>query len=138
MGDLIKKYGEWALITGASSGIGEEFAKRLAEYGMKLILIARRKERLASLSEFLRIKFGTESIIAPVDLASDNLLNEIKKYIDSKEIGILINNAGFGSTGEFVNCDTSHEINMIKVNCIAPTILTHFILPQMIKEKRVL
>lgn len=136
MKDLIKKYGEWALITGASSGIGAEFARRLAEHGMKLILVARRKERLLTLSESLKSKYGTESVVAPIDLASNNLLNEINKYVTNKEIGILINNAGFGVTGEFINYNSSRDIEMIKVNCIAPIILTHHLLPQMIERKK--
>lgn len=136
MTNLVKKYGEWALITGASSGIGEEFAKQLAKLGMKLILIARRKDRLLTLSSYLKEKYNTESIIIPVDLSKENILDEIKDFTNDKEIGILINNAGFGSTGEFVNCDTSKEIDMIKVNCLAPTILTHHFLPDMIKRRK--
>jgi len=136
MENFINKYGEWALITGASSGIGEEFAKQLAKLGMKLILIARRKNRLLDLSNLLREKYNTESIIIPIDLSTDNYIDELKNYTEKKEIGILINNAGFGSTGEFINCDTAKEIDMIKVNCLAPAVLTHYFLPQMIQRRR--
>lgn len=134
--NLVEKYGEWALITGASSGIGEEFAIQLAALGMKLILIARRKERLLALSSKLKEKYNTESVIISVDLTKENFLDEIKNLTNDKEIGILINNAGFGSTGEFINCDAVKEIEMIKVNCISPTMLTHYFLPYMIQRRR--
>lgn len=134
--NLSQKYGEWALVTGASSGIGEEFAKQLAKLGMKLILVARRKYRLEALSDYLKKEYNTESIIANVDLSKENFLDELFKCTNGKEIGILINNAGFGSTGEFISCNTDKEIEMIKVNCIAPTLLTHYYLPEMIKRKK--
>ena len=65
---LITNYGNWALITGASSGIGEEFARRLAEEGMSLILVARRKERLEKLSAELKQKNNIEIVIAPLEI----------------------------------------------------------------------
>ncbi len=136
MENLKKKYGEWALITGASSGIGEEFAKQLAKLGLKLILIARRKNRLVELSNALKEKYNTDSIVIPIDLSKNNYLNEIINFTNDKEIGILINNAGFGSTGEFINCNAEKEIDMIKVNCLAPVVLTHYFLPFMIQRKK--
>lgn len=136
MKDLVKKYGRWALITGASSGIGEEFAKQLAKYGFNLVLIARRKERLEVLSKYLWEKYNTKTIIAKIDLTAESFIDELKKITQDLEIGVVINNAGFGSIGEFAKCDVHWETNMIKVNCIAPTILTHYYLPKMIERKK--
>lgn len=136
MNTLKEKYGSYALITGASSGIGEEFAIRLAREGMNLILVARRKERLENLKSELESKNKIEVVVVPLDLAQDNFLDVIKEFIGNKEIGLLINNAGFGFRGEFFEADPDHYSKMIKLNCTAPTLLTHYILPQMIQRKK--
>ncbi len=134
MKSLKDKYGDWALITGASSGIGEEFARSFAKEKINLILVARRKERLDNLSEELKTKHEIDVIAAPIDLIKDNFLNELKTYVDNREVGILINNAGFGSNGEFVNNDPQTEADMVRLNCVAPTILTHHFVRPMVKR----
>lgn len=136
MKSLKEKYGSYALVTGASSGIGEAFARRLAKEGMNLIVVARRKERLEKLKNELEHTHNVNVIIVSLDLTQDDFLEILKQNIDGKEIGLLVNNAGFGFRGEFVNADPNHYAKMIKLNCIAPTILTHYILPQMIQRNR--
>ncbi|MBI1939503.1 MAG: SDR family oxidoreductase [Ignavibacteriales bacterium] len=129
--DLKQKYGEWALVTGASSGIGEEFARRFASEGLNIILLARRKDRLEKLSEELKLQHKIKTVVCAVDLSTDSFLEEIKRCVGEREVGILVNNAGFGSTGEFVNASLEHEAKMVKVNCLAPIILTHHFVEQM-------
>lgn len=136
MKSLKEKYGDWALVTGASSGIGEEFARRLACEGLNLILVARRKDRLEKIAGELKEKNNVEVITAPIDLTEDNFLDKLKDYVGNRNVGILINNAGVGSTGEFVNADPEHELKLVKLNCVAPTILTHHFVKPMIKQKR--
>ena len=131
-----EKYGDWALITGASSGIGDEFARRFAKEKINLILVARRKERLEKLSAELSKAFSIETVVAPVDLLQDNFLTALKEKVGNREVGILINNAGFGSNGEFINADADYETKMVKVNCVAPTILTHHFVSQMVERKK--
>lgn len=133
---LKEKYGSWALITGASSGIGEGFAKRLASENMNLILVARREERLKKLSDELKEKYNVSIVIAPVDLSKENFIEDLKKFVEDREVGMLINNAGFGSAGEFANSDVEQQANMIRVNCIAPTILTHRFVQPMKERKK--
>ena len=133
---LITNYGNWALITGASSGIGEEFARRLAEEGMSLILVARRKERLEKLSAELKQKNNIEIVIAPLDLSEDNFMEKLKQYVGNRIVSILVNNAGVGSTGEFINTNSEHEMKMVKLNCVAPTILAHHFVRPMVEQKR--
>lgn len=133
---MVNKYGPWALITGASSGIGEEFAKRLAEKGFNLVLIARREDRLNALSEDLKRRNKIETKIIAGDLTDDAVISQIKSGCDGLEIGLLINNAGFGSTGEFSLCDADREEKMVKLNCVVPVVLTHHFLGGMIKRKR--
>jgi hypothetical protein len=134
--NLKEKYGNWALITGASSGIGEEFARRIAAQGVNLVLVARRKDRLEKLSQELKAKYNINIIVAPIDLTSENFIEDLKNYTADIEIGILINNAGFGSTGEFINASPEKEVEMVKLNCVAPTILTHYFVKQMVERKR--
>lgn len=133
---LKEKYGEWALITGASSGIGEEFARRLAADEMNLILVARREKKLQALAKELKEKHQIEVVIAPIDLSQNDFMKELKECIGKREVSMLINDAGFGSNGEFINADAEQEINMVKVNCLAPTILTHHFACKMAERKK--
>lgn len=136
MKNRIEKYGKWVLITGASSGIGEEFARKFASLGLKVILVARRKEKLEELALELQAKHKVETIVIAVDLSHDNFYEEIKKGIGNREVGILVNNAAMGSVGEFQNADAEYEKNMVKVNCVAPVVLTHHFVKPMIERKK--
>lgn len=133
---LVEKYGKWALITGASSGIGEEFARKFSELGFNLIILARRFDRLQNLKTELEQKNNIEVIPLEVDLANESFIDKLIPIISQKEIGILVNNAGFGYRKDFINSDVETDVKMIKVNCIATTILTHHVLPQMIDRKK--
>lgn len=120
-----EKYGPWALVTGASSGIGWEFAHQLAALGLNVILVARRKERLDQLALELKQKYGVQSRVIPADLSQDDFMIDIEKATAELEIGLLINNAGFGTTGELLESDLKTEIKLLHVNCRAPLILVH-------------
>ncbi len=133
---MIQKYGKWAVITGASSGIGAEFARKLAAKKFNLVLIARRENRLLSLSSELKEKFKIDIDIIAGDLTETDTINSIKEKTHNKEVGLLINNAGFGSTGEFANNDYEKERKMVILNCVVPTILTHHFVTGMIERKR--
>ena len=136
MKNLKEKYGDWALITGASAGIGMAFAEYLAEKGMNMILVARRKERLHSLAKNLENKYNVQIIAAAVDLTKENFLDELKPYTENRNIGLLINNAGYGSASRFAEGDLDWYTDMIRLNCIAPVMLTHFIVQSMIKQQK--
>ncbi|PKL82955.1 MAG: oxidoreductase [Ignavibacteriae bacterium HGW-Ignavibacteriae-3] len=133
---LKEKYGVWALITGASAGIGEEFAKRFASENINLILVARREEKLNKLAAELKTKNDIEVVSAPVDLSEPNFIVKLQSYIGDREISILVNNAGFGYNGEFQKAELKNQIDMISVNCLAPTIITHNILQGMVNRKK--
>jgi len=99
---MISKYGPWALITGASSGIGEGFAHQLAEQGFNLVLVARRGDRLEQLGKLLADHHGIQARSLVVDLANPNCLQEVKLATESLDVGLLINNAGTGHPGAFL------------------------------------
>ncbi|MDH5656238.1 MAG: SDR family oxidoreductase [Spirochaetia bacterium] len=131
---FIESYGPWALITGASSGIGKEFAYQLAEKGLNLVLTARRKERLIEISSDLKNRFSIEVRIAVSDLSLENFLRSILKECEDIHIGLLVNNAGYGITGPFLGNDQKKERDMIHVNCLAPTVLAHEFGSKMMKK----
>lgn len=136
MYSLNSKYGEWSLITGASSGIGKAFAYKLAELGLNVYLIARRKEILEFICSDISSRYNVLAKYLNVDLADDNFLEPMIEATSDKEIGILINNAGIGSDGEFFKTSIDYDSKLIKLNCIAPTILTHHFVKPMIERKR--
>lgn len=120
----------YALITGASSGIGMEFARRLSLEGYPLILIARRRDRLES----LRNELGTECLLLPADLARREDLIRLCEDLVGRRIDIFINNAGFGVSGPFLGSDLMREVNMIDVNVTAQHVLLKYVLHRMQNE----
>jgi uncharacterized protein len=121
---------ETALITGASSGIGEEFARQLAARGYELILVARRKDRLEALAGEL----DTKAAVIECDLATeaDKLPAKVKRR--RLQVDLLINNAGFGLRGHLLDLDAKREAEMVRLNCEAVVTLTHAFLPAMVER----
>lgn len=119
-----------ACITGASSGIGKEFAKRLSHMGYRLILISRNTDRLHELARTL----PTPCKVIGCDLSDENKCIELAKRLSNYNISILVNNAGFGDLGPFTETALDKDMNMINVNIKAMHILTKAILPNMIKK----
>lgn len=119
-----------ALITGASSGLGNEFAKILSEMGYDIIAVARRAERLDRLQKTL----NTEVTPIICDLSSQENCFALFEKVKNENIEIVINNAGFGLLGEFAHTDIERELEMIKVNVFAPQILTKLFLKKFISK----
>lgn len=126
-----------ALITGASSGIGYEFAKVCAEKGHDLILVARREDKLQAMKQDLERAFGIKVSLLPFDLSKPSVPDEIFNSLDRQQIpvDILVNNAGFGDFGSFADADWKKLSEMIQVNITALTHLTKLFLPGMIIRK---
>lgn len=129
---------KWALVTGASAGIGVALARELAAGGTNVVLTARRKDRLEKLARELVSTRKISAEIFPADLAQPAAPEAIFAFTQAKkiEIDLLINNAGFGSYGEFTNTDSKRLEDMVKVNCLAVVQLTRFYLPKMVKRRR--
>lgn len=123
----MKKY---AVITGASSGIGLEFARQLAQRGYVLVLTARKEERLKKAAESI----PTECEIITADLEKEEECYRFFELIKEKDIEVFINNAGFGDCGKFAETDLSKEIAMIQVNVTAMHILMKLMLQKMKKQ----
>lgn len=126
-----------ALITGASSGIGLELARLLARDRHDVILVARSEGKLREISAELQREHGVAAQVIVADLSKPNAPKEVWSAAIEKGIAIdaLVNNAGFGVTGEFAETDLKTELEMIQVNVVAPTHLTKLVLPSMIARR---
>ena len=133
---LLVRYGGWALVTGASSGLGVSFARSLAQRGFPLILTARREPRLRDLARRVAAEHGVETCVVPLDLATPGAAASLLEATGDREVGFLVNNAGFGYNGNFTHNDADRYERMILLNCAAPTRLSQLFLPAMIRRKR--
>ncbi|MGA2207157.1 MAG: SDR family oxidoreductase [Terracidiphilus sp.] len=129
--------GKWALVTGASSGIGAALARELASRGAKLILTARRRERLEALAGELGVK-GTETRIVAADLNGPAAPRQIYDATEGAglTVDILINNAGLGQYGAFCTNPAEQEMSQVRVNCEAVVRLSRLFVPRMVERRR--
>jgi uncharacterized protein len=120
-------HGKWALVTGASSGLGVEFAKLFAERNANLVLVARRTEHMEQLAEALRKEQSVQALVIGMDLSQPRAAAELKAQLDARGIGIevLVNNAGFGLYGEFLDQSVEKITEMMRLNIMTLTELTH-------------
>ncbi len=121
----------WALVTGATAGIGESFTRLLAAKKYNIVLVARDLPRLQERAAALETKFGVKTHVIQADLATDVGCLSIEKYIQANEIEVLINNAGFGINKAFTVSDLALEQQMLDVLVRTPMRLMHAILPGM-------
>ena len=128
-----------ALITGASAGIGREFARHLAAQAGAVVLVARREDRLRELRDELTQRDPNLKVLfRAADLSDPQSVNELCEWLEREAIAIdfLINNAGLGDLGPFAASDQTRIDEMLSVNIVALTALTHRLLPAMLKQKR--
>jgi len=133
---LRERYGDWAVVTGASSGIGAEFARALAREGISCALAARREERLRGLAEELEKEHGVATRVVAVDLADEQGATALANAVADLPVAILVNNAGYGLAGRFSELDAERMRRMVNLNCAAPVVLTHRLLPGMLERGR--
>ncbi|RJF90644.1 SDR family NAD(P)-dependent oxidoreductase [Sphingomonas cavernae] len=131
-----QRFGPWALVTGASSGIGEAFASLLAERGLNLVLVARRKDRLESLATSLRAQHGIEIEAVELDLAAPEFTESLLHATKSKDVGLVISNAGFGFKGLHHLQDRQQLSALIDVNVRAPTLIANAFASRLIERGR--
>jgi len=126
---------QWALVTGATVGIGESFTRLLASKGYNIALVARDEVRLHERAGELREKYGIQTFVLPADLATKGGVKLVEKYIQSYEIEVLINNAGFAINKTFTLSNLGDEQDLLNVLVRTPMRLMHVILPGM-KERK--
>lgn len=131
-----EQYGSWSLITGASSGIGKEYATYIATQDLNIALVARSEDKLLALKNELISKYNIEIKIIVADLTSMSGLEKVKKETNGLEIGLLVNNAGREDSNHFLKITTTHHLETIDLNIKAPLLLTHHFGEQMTERKR--
>lgn len=133
---LLDRYGAWAVVTGASSGIGREIAIQLAIAGLNLVLVARNRTTLEQLGQDLTQQYGIQVRVMSLDLEAAMGVETLVAAIQDLEIGLLVAAAGFGTSGLFLNGLLEQEIGMLNLNCRSLMALCWHIGQRFVKQKR--
>jgi short-subunit dehydrogenase len=129
-------YGPWAIVSGASSGIGLEIVERLAESGLNLIIHARSENILQVISKRLTSTHDIEVKVVASDISEPAGIQKLIEATQALPIGLLVASAGYGTSGEFIHTSVHAEINMLRLNCEALLTLTHHFAQRFVTQKR--
>ena len=134
MRNFREQYGKWALITGASSGIGFEYSIQLAAKQLNVVMVARRADRLEALAKEIKRKYGVDTKVIAADLTTDAGIQVVKDGTQQLDIGLLVNNAGREDSGHFLRTSIDEALRTLDLNCRAPLQLTHHFAQLMVKR----
>lgn len=123
--ERLKTFGAWALVTGASSGIGAEFARQLAENGLNVVLAARRQDRLEALGDTLERTYGVQTRSVCVDLSDPQGVPHLGGEVADLDIGTVISNAGTGNPGRFLDIDHDRLLELFRLNALSHLNIAH-------------
>jgi uncharacterized protein len=132
----VKRYGKWALVTGASGGIGLEFAKQLAAAGMNLVLVARRQQLLAANANELTRQFNIDVLPIASDLTADGAVETLFRDLSGKEIALVVMNAGIETTGHFTKVPLERQIALQRLNVDVPMRMASLFGAAMVERRR--
>jgi len=127
---------KWAIVTGASSGIGSEFVRQLASAGCNVVLVARREKRLNALAQELKAAHAVQTRTLVLDLLSPEATERLADAVADIDIDLLVNNAGFGDYGRFAEIDNQRASRMVQLNIHSLVQLSHRFLPDMLTRKQ--
>ena len=130
------RFGPWALVTGASSGIGKELSRQLAANGINVVMAARRIDLLKEVGDGIEREFSVEFRAVQVDLSEEGSIDKIKDATRDLDIGLLVSNAGAARAGEFVNLALKDLHDQISVNVVAHMELVRYFAPRLVKRAR--
>lgn len=134
--NFLHQYGPWALVTGATSGIGEAFARQLAARGLNLIICGRRSEKLDTLAAQLQQSHSIEVKPLSLDISDAGFMSHLIEITGVLDLGLIVSNAGFGLKGWHVDQSPEALDSMLAVNARAPMLITQALAPQLIKRGR--
>ncbi|PCJ33800.1 MAG: short-chain dehydrogenase [Moraxellaceae bacterium] len=125
MKDLKTKYGPWAIVTGASSGIGKAFSEHLAKSGINVVAVARNKDNLVKLQSYMESKYAVKVKTIALDLSESNAAMRLGELTSELDVGLLINNAGLQNYGLFSENNAVDELKLVTLNVSSPMQLSH-------------
>ncbi|MFT5891615.1 MAG: short-subunit dehydrogenase [Dokdonia sp.] len=131
-----EKYGPWSLITGASSGIGKEYAAHIASQGVDIVLVARSEEKLEVIEKELTSTYQVKVKVIVADLTSEADIDSVINETSDLEIGLLVNNAGREDSNHFLQIAAKEHLQTIELNIKAPLLLTHHFGAKMVERKK--
>ncbi|MBY0425318.1 MAG: SDR family NAD(P)-dependent oxidoreductase [Cytophagales bacterium] len=133
---LKTNYGLWAIVSGASSGIGKELALRLAEAGIHLVINARSSEVLQEMASSIQSTYPVQVKAVAADISSSDGISQVIDAANGLDVGVLVASAGYGTSGLFLETSLHAEINMLEVNCRALLALAHHYSQQFARKRR--
>jgi len=133
---LFQSCGPWALVTGASSGIGAEFARQLASMGFNVALAARRAALLEQVGQELRLQFGVQTRIIVVDLSEENAPQELERAVADLDIGLVISNAGTGNPGRYLDESYKEKMSRLRLNSQSHLGIAHLFGTRLVQKGR--
>jgi short-subunit dehydrogenase len=136
MTDFVERYGPWAVVAGASEGIGASFSKKLAARGINVVLVARRAAPLEELAAELRKQHGVEVKVQPLDLGSPDVVAGMSAATGDLDIGLMIYNAAYSPIGAFLDIDVDEHFKAIDVNIHGPLRLSHYFGRRLVERGR--
>src|SRR5216683_2259425 len=132
----IERFGPWALVTGASSGIGKEFARQIAASGINVVLVARRENLLKEVGVEFSKRYGVEHRVVVLDVSRENFIGQLASATDDLDIGLVVSNAGTGNPGEFLKLDRQLHQATLRVSTMAHLDITHHFGAKLAKRRR--
>src|SRR6266436_413026 len=131
-----KQFGPWALITGASSGIGREFARQIAASGINIVLVARREALLKEAGVEFSKRYGVEHRVVVLDVSQEDFIGQLASATDDLDIGLVVSNAGTGNPGEFLKLDRQLHRTTLRISTMAHLDITHHFGAKLAKRHR--
>src|SRR6266481_4345789 len=131
-----KRFGPWALVTGASSGIGKEFGRQIAASGINIVLVARREDLLREAGVEFSKRYGVEHRVVVIDVSREDFIGQLASATDDLDIGLVVSNAGTGNPGEFLKLDRQLHQATLRVGTMAHLDITHHFGAKLVKRGR--
>jgi len=131
-----KRFGPWALVTGASSGIGKEFAQQIAASGINIVLVARREDLLKEVGVEFRKRYGVEHRVVVLDVSRKDFIRQLASATDDLDIGLVVSNAGTGNPGEFLKLDRQLLEETLRLNTMSHLDIAHYFGGKLAERRR--